>query len=498
MTGDVQALTTTRVALFRNEERRMSAVDAFARESRKLAALLPARFPEAPPEAGPGKSSPTPASDAVTEPGPNRSLVAWVSAVVLVVLLYLCIATIFSIVRPVRRLLAATHRLARGENARVVASGGIRELDTLTAAFNSMAQQLAVARATAREAQQRLEAKVEERTRQLQELAEQDPLTGIANRRQLFGALNEALDRARISGERIGVFFLDIDNFKTLNDSMGHPYGDRVLIAIAQRLGAIAQDRGFAARLGGDEFTIVQQNGADADAILAFGTSIVRAFDTPLQVDDREVIVSVSVGASVFPDHERDAEALLRAADAALFRAKALGRSQVATFTPELLTTASAKFAIEQKLRRAIQGDEFELFYQPLIDTETLDVELVEALIRWRMPDGSYRSPDEFLAVAEESGLIVEISDWVLRTAICTAARWHRGAWPEARVAINVSPQAIPGLSIREPARGAAARVRFARALPRAGADRVRPADRRAHHQDAGPAALDRCCRRAG
>ena len=197
-----------------------------------------------------------------------------------------------------------------------------------------MAEQLAVARDAARDAQQRLEAKVEERTRQLQELAEQDPLTGIANRRQLFGALNEALDRARVSGERVGVFFLDIDNFKTLNDSMGHSYGDRVLIAIARRLEAIAQDRGFAARLGGDEFTLVQQGAADADGILAFGTSIVRAFDTPLQVDDREVIVSVSVGASVFPDHERDAEALLRAADAALFRAKALGRSQLAIFTP--------------------------------------------------------------------------------------------------------------------------------------------------------------------
>jgi diguanylate cyclase (GGDEF)-like protein len=440
ITADMQALTTTRVALFRNEERRMAAVDAFARESRKLAAQLPARFPEAPPEASPQQEAVTPASVS-TDSGPNRSLVAWVSAAVLVVLLYLCIATIFSIVRPVRRLLAATNRLARGENARVVESGGIRELDTLTAAFNSMAQQLAVARDTARESQQRLEAKVEERTRQLQELAEQDPLTGIANRRQLFGALNEALERARISGERVGVFFLDIDNFKTLNDSMGHPYGDRVLIAIAHRLGAIAQERGFAARLGGDEFTLVQQGAVDADAILAFGLSIVRAFDTPLLVDDREVIVSVSVGASVFPDHERDAEALLRAADAALFRAKALGRSQLATFTPELLVTASAKFEIEQRLRRAIQGDEFELFYQPLINTESLDVALVEALIRWRMPDGSFRSPDEFLAVAEESGLIVEISDWVLRTAICTAARWYRGAWPNARVAINVSPR---------------------------------------------------------
>jgi diguanylate cyclase (GGDEF)-like protein len=440
MTDDVQELTITRVALFRNEERRMAALDAFARELRNISALLPAQFPDAPLEAS--QAGVTSALSApFAEGGPNRSLVAWMSAVVLIALGYLCFATIFSIVRPVRRLLAATRRVARGENTRVVASGGIRELDTLTEAFNSMAQQLAVARAATRDAQQRLEAKVEERTRQLQELAEQDPLTGIANRRQLFDELNRTLEKARASDERVGVFFLDIDNFKTLNDSMGHPYGDRVLIAIARRLESIARDHGFAARLGGDEFTLVRQGTADADAILAFGTSIVRAFDTPLQVDDREVIVSVSVGASVFPDHERDAEALLRAADAALFHAKALGRSQLATFTPELLTTASAKFAIEQKLRRAIQGDEFELFYQPLVDTETLDVVVVEALIRWRMPDGGYRSPDEFLAVAEESGLIVEISDWVLRTAICTAARWHRGAWPKARVAINVSPR---------------------------------------------------------
>jgi diguanylate cyclase (GGDEF)-like protein len=438
MTADAQGLTTLRVALFRNEERRMAAVDAFSRESRKLAALLPAHFPVAPADQSP-QAVVAQVSEQSTEADPNRSLVAWMSGVVLVVLLYLCTATIFSIVRPVRRLLAATHRLARGENARVVASGGIRELDTLGAAFNSMAQQLGAARASTREAQQRLEAKVEERTRQLQELAEQDPLTGIANRRQLSGALNEALERARISGERVGVFFLDVDNFKTLNDSMGHSYGDRVLIAIARRLEAIARDRGFAARLGGDEFTVVRQGGADADEILAFGASIVRAFDTPLLVDEREVIVSVSVGASVFPEHENDAEALLRAADAALFRAKALGRSQLSAFTPELLVTASTKFAIEQKLRRAIQGDEFELFYQPLINTDTLDVELVEALIRWRMPDGTFRSPDEFLAVAEETGLIVEISDWVLRTAICTAARWHRGVWPNARVAINVS-----------------------------------------------------------
>jgi GGDEF domain-containing protein len=273
MSGDLQGLTTTRVDLFRNEERRLSAADAMARESRSLAALLPATFPDELPEAGEQAA----AVSAEPDPAPDRSLVAWVSGVVLAVLLYLCTVTIFSIVRPVRRLLAATKKLARGENARVVASGGIRELDTLTAEFNSMAEQLAVARATAREAQQRLEAKVDERTRQLQELAEQDPLTGIANRRQLFEALNGALERARVSGERIGVFFLDIDNFKTLNDSMGHSYGDRVLVAIARRLESIAQGRGFAARLGGDEFTLVQQGGVDAAGILAFGTSARRS-----------------------------------------------------------------------------------------------------------------------------------------------------------------------------------------------------------------------------
>ena len=363
------------------------------------------------------------------------------SAAVLVLLLYICFVTIFSIVRPVRRLVTATARLAKGENARVVASGGIRELDTLAVAFNSMAEQLAAARASTRDARQRLEDKVAERTRQLQLLAEQDPLTGLANRRHLFAALDATLERARLSGDRVGVFFLDIDNFKTLNDSLGHAYGDRVLIAIAQRLEVIARSCGFAARLGGDEFTVVHQGAVTTEEILACGASIIRAFDIPVQVDFREVIVSVSVGASIFPDHEQDAESLLRAADAALFRAKALGRSQLATFTPELLTTASAKFAIEQRLRRAIQKGEFELFYQPLVNAQTLDVQVVEALIRWRTPSGSFLAPGEFLAVAEESGLIMEISDWVLRTAIETAAQWHRGAWRDVRVAINVSPR---------------------------------------------------------
>jgi diguanylate cyclase (GGDEF)-like protein len=441
---DMTSLMRTRTSLLQAEPRRTAAAKGFVRETQKMLALLPKALPidavslDAP-NNSPTLTVPVATGTPALPEVPSRSFVAWMSAAVLVLLFYICFVTIFSVVRPVRRLVTATARLAKGENARVVASGGIRELDTLAVAFNSMAEQLAAARASTRNAHQRLEDKVEERTRQLQILAEQDPLTGLANRRHLFAALDEALERARQSGNRVGVFFLDIDNFKTLNDSLGHAYGDRVLVAIAQRLEVIARSCGFAARLGGDEFTIVHQGAATTEEILACGAAIIRAFDVPVQVDFREVIVSVSVGASIFPDHAQDAESLLRAADAALFRAKALGRSQLATFTPELLTTATAKFAIEQRLRRAIQKGEFQLFYQPLVDAQTLDVPVVEALIRWRTPNGSFLAPGEFLAVAEESGLIMEISDWVLRTAIETAAQWHQGAWRDVRVAVNVS-----------------------------------------------------------
>jgi diguanylate cyclase (GGDEF)-like protein len=372
-------------------------------------------------------SSPTPGS-------PHRMLVAWMTVVVLAVVAWLSFATIVSIVRPVRRLLAATNRLARGERFDPVPPGGIRELDRLTTSFNNMAAQVVFVHSN-------LESRVAERTQQLRQFAERDPLTGLVNRRQLFVELNEAIASAQAQGRHVGVFFLDIDNFKTLNDSLGHAYGDEVLRAIASRLEATARDFGFAARLGGDEFMVVHEGAETLQSTIAAGTRLVAAFQDPLSVDGREVIVSVSAGASVYPDHEREAEALLRAADAALFKAKALGRSQLVVCTPELLAEASAKFAIEQRLRRAIQKGEFELFYQPEVSVQTLEVSLVEALLRWRTPDGQYRSPGEFLAVAEESGLIGEINEWVLRTAIEATARWHRGAWPGARVAINVSPR---------------------------------------------------------
>jgi len=219
--------------------------------------------------------------------------------------------------------------------------------------------------------------------------------------------------------------------------------GDRVLMSVANRLEEIADGLGFVARLGGDEFTFVYENVESEHAFHETGLRLVEAFQQLLAVDDRDFSVSVSVGASIFPQHGRDAAELLRAADSALFSAKELGRSRLAVFTPELIESAAARFSIEQGLRRALEHGEFELVYQPEIDLATMEVELVEALIRWRMPDGRLALPGEFLGIAEQSGLITEISKWVLRTAVQGAAQWHHGGWPGARVAINISPRQL-------------------------------------------------------
>ncbi len=375
--------------------------------------------------------------------GHARRTVAWITAAVLAVLLALSVSTVRSILLPVSRMLKATEKIAGGDIDVRVPGGGIKELDTLGAAFNRMAAQLAAARDMTREYQQRLEEKVEQRTRQLQHLAEHDPLTHLPNRRQLFVLLNHALARAAQAQRHVAVFFLDIDNFKNLNDSMGHAFGDQVLAGIAQRLKETVQSFGFVGRLGGDEFTAVYEDAPSAEVLLDAGRQLVAIFDRPLIIDDREVMVRASVGASLFPDHGDRAEDLLSAADAALFQAKALGRSQLAIFTPELLATATRKFTIEQGLRRAIEREEFELVYQPEVSVDSLEMVLVESLLRWRLPDGRQAPPAEFLAISEESGLILEVGNWVVRKAIETAANWHHGEWPEVRVAINVSPRQL-------------------------------------------------------
>lgn len=364
----------------------------------------------------------------------------WASFATLFILVLIAFATVTGVTAPVRRLIEATRRLAGGAARTRVARGGVRELDVLAEAFNQMAEQLQQAQNAVRVHQLELELRVDERTRELNHLAHHDPLTDLPNRRRLLAHLEDTIDRARLAGTRVALLFIDLDNFKTINDSMGHQFGDRVLQSISERLRMNSMfSRSFSARLGGDEFTVVSEEVNQLGDVERLCRSVLEEFQRSLNVHGRELRISVSVGACVFPDHATDSQSLLRAADSALFRAKEMGRNCFSMYAPQLLEAAASRFKVEQSLRRAVEHGEFELLYQPEVCFETLETHTVEALLRWRQPDGNVVSPADFFTVAEQTGLIADISDWSLRTAIQTAAVWHKGPWPKARVAVNVS-----------------------------------------------------------
>lgn len=372
--------------------------------------------------------------------------VAIASVVVLALLLLISLITVLSVTRPVQRLTAATRQLANGLVRTRVPRGGVSELDELAVAFNSMAEQLEKAETQVRSYNAELEARVDDRTRELQFLANHDPLTQLPNRRQLFVHLDEVLHRARRAGSRVAFLFIDLDNFKTINDSLGHAFGDRVLQAMSERLRLHPPfARCFSARLGGDEFTVVCENVGNVAEVEKICLGMIEDFQRSIPIQGRELRISVSVGAAVYPDHATDSQSLLRAADAALFQAKELGRNRCSLFRPALLEAASSRFRMEQSLRRAVERNELELLYQPQVCFETLRTQSVEALLRWHQPDGQVVTPADFLDVAEQSGLIMEISEWVLRTSIQDAARWHAGDWPQARIAVNISAHQLLG-----------------------------------------------------
>jgi diguanylate cyclase (GGDEF)-like protein len=455
---DFDALVALRASLVALNGQHDAAAQRFLHQGLSLTAAVAAAAPLAAPAAANMSSlplrewfSPVPAPAGNTDAemllkrsdrGARISIAA-VTVFVMLVIAAISILTVRSVVIPVRRMLNAFGQLAGGDSSVQVSRGGLKELDVLAAAFNEMSSKLAAAQQASRNQQESLEDKVVERTQQLRRLALQDPLTSLPNRRHLSVLLDAAIDRATVGDRYVGVYFLDIDNFKNFNDSLGHVFGDRVLMSVANRLEEMANDLGFVARLGGDEFTFVYEDAASVQAIHDVGWDLVRAFQKLVSVDQRELSVSVSVGASIFPQHGRGAETLLRAADSALFRAKELGRSQLAIFTPQLIETAATRFKTEQGLRRALEGGEFELLYQPEVDLDTFETGLVEALLRWRTPDGRLVRPGEFLTIAEQSGLISDISAWVLRTAVADASRWHHGEWPDARVAINISSRQL-------------------------------------------------------
>ncbi len=359
---------------------------------------------------------------------------------ILLALLALAI-TAWAITWPVRRLTAGTRRLAAGDLTARVPRGGASELDELAQAFNHMASELDRSERAVLTYQAQLEQRVEERTLQLRHLAEHDPLTDLPNRRQLFQYLNDLIGRAAPADSRLAVMFLDLDNFKTVNDSLGHEFGDRVLTEIGERMRQITGELGFIARLGGDEFTLVFPYSGDSRQVERRAEQLVAGFRRPLAIDGRDVSVGVSCGVATFPEHGRDATALLRAADAALFRAKELGRNRMCVHDPEMLADASNRFRVEQALRKAIEGGDFVLHYQPQIHLGVARTHAVEALLRWRRSDTEIVTASEFVQVAEQSGLMLDLNDWVFDNAASAVRNWRRNGWPDARVAVNVSAQ---------------------------------------------------------
>jgi diguanylate cyclase (GGDEF)-like protein len=359
---------------------------------------------------------------------------------ILLALLVLAI-TAWAITWPVRRLTAGARRLAAGDLSTRVRGGGASEVDELAQAFNQMASELDDAERAVRSYQAQLEARVEERTMQLRHLAEHDPLTNLPNRRQLFQRLNEMIAATAAGRGQLAVLFLDLDNFKTVNDSLGHEFGDRVLMSIGERLRQVSGEAGFIARLGGDEFTLIFPFSGSVDEIERRAGSLVSLFQRPIVVDRRELAIGVSCGAAAFPEHGRDAASLLRAADAALFRAKELGRNRLCVYDPELLIAASNRFRVEQALRKAIEGGDFVLHFQPQVCLGRLETTTVEALLRWRQNGSQIVPASDFIAIAEQSGLMLDLNYWVLEQAAQAVREWRSAGWANARVAINVSAQ---------------------------------------------------------
>jgi diguanylate cyclase (GGDEF)-like protein/PAS domain S-box-containing protein len=274
---------------------------------------------------------------------------------------------------------------------------------------------------------------------QIEYQAYHDSLTGLANRRLFQEHLTLALALAQRRRRLVAVLFLDLDHFKVVNDSLGHTVGDALLKQVAMRLRKAVREGDTVARVGGDEFTIVLQDLPHRDDAAIVAEKVLRAISQPTEVSDHRLYVTTSIGITVFPDDGEDAETLLKNADNAMYRAKADGRNTYHMSTQEMSRSMQERMTLESGLHGAMERNEFEIFYQPQMDSRTLKVTGMEALLRWKHPSRGVIGPAEFINVAEERGFIVLIGDWVLRKACEQAVIFRERGYPELRVAVNIS-----------------------------------------------------------
>ncbi len=276
----------------------------------------------------------------------------------------------------------------------------------------------------------------------LRHLAHYDPLTDLPNRLLIHSRLEHALDAARRHGSRTGVLFIDLDHFKTVNDSLGHPAGDELLRAVARRVGDRLREEDTLGRLGGDEFLVLLERIVRPEDAAVVARDILRSLGKPFTLSTGvEFYIHASIGISVYPEDGADAHDLVRNADAAMYRAKDQGRNTYGFYTADLTRAASERLEMETRLRHALEQEEFVLHYQPLLSVSDGSVIGAEALLRWQPPGEELIPPDRFIPVAEETGLIVPLGEWVLHQA-CSQARAWVDACPSLRtLAVNISAQ---------------------------------------------------------
>ena len=319
------------------------------------------------------------------------------------------------ITQPLARLDHAAESLAKGEHVEVRVRGR-DELARLANSFNAMVQ------------------KIQERERRIAQLAFNDVLTGLPNRTMFQQQLEHAFRSLDGEGANIALHCLDLDQFKAINDTLGHPAGDALLIATGQRLSEAARGH-FVARLGGDEFVVLQVVRGERNAVERLAENLIEAVSHRLTIEGVQVVPSTSIGIAIAPGDGADAGILLKNADLALYRAKEAGRGTYAFFETELNERAQVRRQLETDLRLALERGEFEIYYQPLFDLQHNRICSFEALLRWNHPKRGLVSPVEFISVAEDTGLIVPIGAWALRQSCRDAA-----GWPDhIRVAVNAS-----------------------------------------------------------
>jgi diguanylate cyclase (GGDEF)-like protein/PAS domain S-box-containing protein len=270
-------------------------------------------------------------------------------------------------------------------------------------------------------------------------LAHHDPLTGLPNRSLMEDRVQQSISQAQRLQLSLAMLFLDLDGFKHINDSLGHPVGDALLCAVAARLRGCLRDGDTIARLGGDEFIVILPAPTDSQNAAEVAQNLLRALDADFAVGDHCLHITGSIGIGMYPDDGPTSAALLRSADTAMYHAKGRGRNNYQFFTGALNEAAQQRRSTEVLLRKALQENEFELYYQPQVHLDTGVISSAEALLRWRRPGKSPISCVDFIAVAEESGLVVPIGLWVLQQACVQLAQWRLHEFPGMRIAVNIS-----------------------------------------------------------